>query len=169
MGPQLAWYDRFFCQEYLAFDEHPHTALEIDFLCNTLQLPTNAHILDLGCGYGRHAIPLSKTGLQVTGLDRSPELLQEAITRQIQAKTNVSFVRGDVRQFPFQHPFDAIISLFSSFGYFDDENENFLVLQNIAHALKPDGLFFLETANRDFILAHNPPVQIYRPPNMDTH
>lgn len=166
MGTQPAWYDRFFGQEYLAFDEHPHTALEIDFLRNVLQLPTKAHLLDLGCGYGRHAIPLSETGFCVTGLDRSSELLQEAITRQKKAKSHVSFIRGDVRHIPFQHPFDAIISMFSSFGYFDDENENFLVLQNVANALKTDGLFFIETANRDFIIAHNPPVQVYRPPNM---
>jgi SAM-dependent methyltransferase len=166
MTSQPAWYDRFFRHEYLAFDDHPNTTLEIDFLLNTLQLPNASRLLDLGCGYGRHAIPLAQNDLQVFGLDRSSELLFEAKSRLTYRDTNVSFIRGDVRQFPFALPFDAVISMFSSFGYFDDENENFLVLQNIADALKPGGLFFLETANRDFILAHNPPVQIYRPENM---
>lgn len=166
MDTRPAWYDRFFRQEYLAFDEHPHTDLEIDFLLNTLQLPNQSRLLDLGCGYGRHAIPLAQEGLQVIGLDRSPDLLLEASKRKNNLDIDLSFIRGDVRQLPFEDPFDAIISMFSSFGYFEDENENFLVLQNIAEALKPGGLFFIETANRDFIIAHNPPVQIYRPPNM---
>lgn len=166
MDTQPAWYDRFFRHEYLAFDDHPNTDLEIDFLLNTLQLPDQSCLLDLGCGYGRHAIPLAQEGLHVIGLDRSSNLLQEARTRQKDQNLNLSFIRGDVRQFPFAYPFDAVISMFSSFGYFEDENENFLVLQNIADALKPGGLFFIETANRDFIIAHNPPVQIYRPPNM---
>lgn len=166
MATESAWYDRFFRHEYLAFDEHPNTNLELEFLLNTLQLPNPSRLLDLGCGYGRHAIPLAQNNLQVIGLDRSPELLQDAIQNSPTPNTNLSFIRGDVRQFPFQTPFDAIISMFSSFGYFEDENENFLVLQNISNALKTGGLFLIETANRDFIIAHNPPVQIYRPPNM---
>ncbi|MBT3605251.1 MAG: class I SAM-dependent methyltransferase [Candidatus Latescibacteria bacterium] len=166
MGSESAWYDRFFRHEYLAFDEHPNTNLEVDFLLNTLQLPPQSRLLDLGCGYGRHTIPLAQNDLHVIGLDRSPELLQDATKHLPNSNTNVSFLRGDVRQFPFALPFDAIISMFSSFGYFDDENENFLVLQNISNALKSGGLFLIETANRDFIIAHNPPVQIYRPPNM---
>jgi SAM-dependent methyltransferase len=160
--PQPEWYDRFFRHEYLAFDEHPDTDLEIDFLLNALQLPGASRLLDLGCGYGRHAIPLSQNDLKVIGLDRSSELLTEAVSRLSTQDTDISFVRGDVRHFPFGATFDAVISMFSSFGYFDDENENFRVLQNIADALKVGGLFFLETANRDFIIAHNPPVQIYR-------
>lgn len=165
MTEQTAWYDRFFQREYLAFDDHPNTALEIDFLCNTLNLPSGAQILDLGCGYGRHAIPLAQKGFDVFGLDRSSHLLAEAKSHQDNTN-NPTFIQGDVRDLPFDIPFDAVLSLFSSFGYFEDENENFLVLQNIADALKTNGLFLIETANRDFIIAHNPPVQIYRPPNM---
>lgn len=166
MPSQTAWYKRFFQKEYLAFDTHPHTPLEVDFIADTLQLPQGSHLLDLGCGYGRHAMPLAEKGFRVTGLDLSTDLLQETTDHPLFQSANLSFIRGDVRHFPFSRPFDAILNLFSSFGYFDDENENFLVLQNVAQALKPDGLFFLETANRDFIIAHNPPVQIYRPPNM---
>ena len=36
------WYDRFFSHEYLRFDEHPHTHLEIDFLIQTLALTTSS-------------------------------------------------------------------------------------------------------------------------------
>jgi SAM-dependent methyltransferase len=166
MAEDSAWYDRFFSHEYLAFDDHPDTALEIEFLLSALALPPHSRLLDLGCGYGRHAIPLSLNELHVIGLDRSPELLQKAASNTDIDPTQLSLVRGDVRHLPFLDPFDAVISLFSSFGYFDDENENFQVLQNVSNALTPDGLFFIETANRDFILAHNPPVQIFRPGNM---
>lgn len=164
MSPSPPWYDRFFSHEYLAFDDHPHTALETDFIFTVLSPSPNCQLLDLGCGYGRHAIPLAEKGLNVTGLDRSSVLLAEANARS--NGNNPTFEQGDMRDLPYTKDFDAIISMFSSLGYFEDETENFAVFQNIADALKPKGKLLIETANRDFIVRHNPPVQIYRPEGM---
>ncbi|MDP6041580.1 MAG: class I SAM-dependent methyltransferase [Candidatus Latescibacteria bacterium] len=166
MPSSSPWFDRFFSHEYLSFDDHPHTALEVDFIHTVLSLNKNARLLDLGCGYGRHAIPLAQKNLKVVGLDRSPVLLGEAQSRAQQANPSPAFIRADVRTIPFTETFDAVISMFSSLGYFEDENENFLVLQNIANTLKPGGKLLIETANRDFVVRHNPPVQIYRPEDM---
>jgi SAM-dependent methyltransferase len=166
MPPNEPWYDRFFRTEYLAFDEHPHTALEIDFILNTLNLPNGSRLLDLCCGYGRHAIPLAQSGLSITGLDRSYQMLRAAQQQAQKEATSIHFVRADMRAFPFELPFDAIISLFSSIGYFDNESENFNVIQNIAEALKPGGRFLVETTNRDFVVRHSLPMQVYRPTNM---
>lgn len=163
MSAHLPWYDRFFSHEYLAFDDHPHTALEVDFLHNVLSLPPNARLLDLGCGYGRHAIPLAQKNLTVVGLDRSPVLIAKAQSLAQQQHEAPVFLRADVRAIPFFETFDAVISMFSSLGYFEDENENFLVLQNIADTLSPGGKLLIETANRDFIIRHNLPVQVYHP------
>jgi SAM-dependent methyltransferase len=160
------WFDRFFRHEYLAFDDHPHTDLEIDFLQNVLQLSEEDLVLDLGCGYGRHSIPLNKAGIDIIGLDRSPTMLHTARARASEEDLAISFIQADMRDLPFAQSFDAVISMFSSLGYFEDENENFRVIQNISDALVPEGLFLLETANRDFVVAHNPPVQIYRPDKM---
>jgi len=164
MSSSSPWFDRFFSHEYLAFDDHPHTALEVDFIYNVLSPTKDTHLLDLGCGYGRHAIPLAQKGLTVTGFDLSSVLLAEANTRS--TDQSLTFTRGDMRDLPFNKEFDAVISMFSSLGYFEDEAENFAVLQNIATALKPGGKLLIETANRDFIVRHNPPVQVYHPNDM---
>ncbi|MSS71592.1 MAG: class I SAM-dependent methyltransferase [Candidatus Latescibacteria bacterium] len=75
-------------------------------------------------------------------------------------------VRGDVRHLPFAGGFDAAISMFTSLGYFDDEAENFRVLKGIAGVLKPGGSILIETVNRDAIVRHFRPVQVFRPTGM---
>ena len=161
-GHDLPWYDRFFRHEYLAFDDHPETDLEIEFVRNSLSLTTETNLLDLCCGYGRHAIPLS-THCNVTGLDRSPVMLDRAGSSQ----NSCHLVRGDMRNLPFaSESFDALTSLFSSIGYFDDENENYRVLRNISDVLRVGGRFLIETVNREFVVRHSAPQQIYRPEGM---
>jgi ubiquinone/menaquinone biosynthesis C-methylase UbiE len=160
------WYDRFFQHEYLSFDEHPGTQREVDFLVEVLRLSRGAHLLDLCCGYGRHAIPLSKNDLNVTGVDRSPVMLKRASERATEdegTSGNPDFVRADMSRLPFTSPFDAVISMFSSFGYFEDDDDNFRVLRQVSEVLKPDGLFLLETANREYVVRHFNPVQVYHP------
>jgi SAM-dependent methyltransferase len=71
-----------------------------------------------------------------------------------------------VRHLPFLACFDAAISMFTSIGYFDDEAENFRVLKGIAGALKPGGRVLIETVNRDAIVRHFRPAQVYRPGGM---
>lgn len=156
------WYDRFFRYEYLTFDEHPDTALEADFIQQVLALTNDTQVLDLCCGYGRHTAPLSQQ-CHIVGLDRSSVMLD----RGRQADPSVRYLRGDMRELPFpDEQFDAVLSLFSSFGYFDGEDENYRVLQNIAAALRPGGRFLIETVNREFVVRHSAPQQVYRPDNM---
>lgn len=158
-----AWYDRFFQHEYLTFDEHPESAQEVDFLLETLRLPEEALLLDLCCGYGRHAIPLAGKGLRVVGLDKSPVMLQQARMSAAPLPPALQFIRGDMARLPMSNAFDAVISLFSSFGYFENDDDNFRVLREIAGVLKPGGSFFIETANREFVVRHFNPVQVYHP------
>ena len=162
----LPWYDRFFRHEYLTFDEHPDTDVEIDFLLDALRPEADARFLDVGCGYGRHAIPLAQKGYRTVGIDRSPAMLDAARRAAVQADLCIPLVRADMRTLPFCETFDIALSLFSSFGYFDAEDDNFRALQSIADALAPGGRFLIETANRDFVVRHFSPVQVYRPEGM---
>jgi SAM-dependent methyltransferase len=156
------WYDRFFRHEYLVFDDHPETAIEVDFIQQALLLSPETRVLDLCCGYGRHTNPLSGK-CDITGLDRSDVMLQRASSDA----TSAFFIRGDMRALPFEPGnFSAVLSLFSSFGYFDDESENYRVLQGIAETLTPGGRFLIETVNREFVVRHSSPQQVYRPGNM---
>jgi SAM-dependent methyltransferase len=99
-----------------------------------------ARIVDLGCGAGRHAAALAALGLRVVGLDLSNELLERARARTEHRPT---VVRGDLRRLPFREAFDLVLSLFTSFGYFDDAG-NERALREMARLLVPGGRLVID-------------------------
>jgi SAM-dependent methyltransferase len=152
----MVWYEELFTQDYDRIYFPTFTAernvSEVEFIANVLQIPSNAKILDLACGHGRHALELARRGYQVTGLDLSPRFIQMA--REAAQQLGLSqahFVQADMKDFHFNQPFDAVYCYFTSFGYFTDE-ENNRVLRNVAACLAPRGRFLLETVNRDFAI-----------------
>ncbi len=113
-----------------------------------LQLPTNAKVLDLACGRGRHAVELNRLGYEVRGWDISAESIADA---QQFANPHLQFSVLDMRNdFP-EGNFDAILNLFTSFGYFENLAENQLVLQHIAKALKAEGKWVLDFFNPEYV------------------
>ena len=91
-------------------------------------------------------------GVSSTVLDRSERLLAEGKRRAIEAGVAIKWVLGDMREIPLVPHFDAIINLFTSFGYFDDDSENEQVLQGTARTLKPGGLLLIDVIHRDALL-----------------
>jgi ubiquinone/menaquinone biosynthesis C-methylase UbiE len=144
------WYHTFFGRDYARFDDHPDTALEVSFLRELLP-EEGCSVLDMACGAARHTAPLSRAGYRITGLDRSEALLNRARKK----KGPFNLVRGDVQQVPLpDKSFDAIISIFSSIGYFEDETDNFHVFAEMSRVLKPGGRLIIDTVNRDFFIRH---------------
>ncbi len=129
------------------------TKTEIKFLVKELQFDKSMKILDLACGHGRHANPLAKLGYNVTGVDITRGFLKIAKKEAKEKGISVTYIQKDMRKISFVEEFNRVLLLFTSFGYFEDE-ENFKVLKNIADALKPEGLFCFDTANRDVFLKH---------------
>ena len=152
----MPWWDVYFGELYIRMFETiltpERTAQEVAGVMTMLDLKPDSHILDLCCGQGRHAVPLSQAGYRLTGLDRSAYLLEQARLAADTAGVEVSLVRGDMRKLPWRGEFDACLSLFSAFGYFEDDAENEQVLHQVERALKPGGVFFLDVANRDYCL-----------------
>lgn len=152
----MPWWDVYFGELYMRMFEAiltpERTAQEVAGVMAMLDLNPGSHILDLCCGQGRHAVPLSQAGHRLTGLDRSVYLLEQARSAADTAGVQVQLVRGDMRQLPWREEFDACLSLFSAFGYFEDDAENEQVLLQVASALKPGGVFLLDVANRDYCL-----------------
>lgn len=149
------WYTTFFGHDYARFDEHPETAREVRFLDEALQRcrGSTAYVLDLACGTGRHAIPLARKGYRVIGVDLSAVMLSRARKR----KSSVRWVRADMARVPLaSRSCGAVISMFSSIGYLDDESDNYRVLGEISRVLRPHGIVVIETANRDFFIKHAP-------------
>tara|TARA_R110001632_G_scaffold28927_2_gene77024 strand:- start:47531 stop:48256 length:726 start_codon:yes stop_codon:yes gene_type:complete len=108
-----------------------------------LQLPTNSHILDLPCGKGRHSIYLNSLGYKVTGADLSKNSIHHAKKFE---NDSLNFVVKDMRK-PLSQSYDAIFNLFTSFGYFENDEDDILVLENIKNGLKEHGVMVLDFLN----------------------
>lgn len=160
----VPWYKGFFGEDYLYIYEpvltSERTRREVDGIVNLLGLPQGSSILDLCCGHGRHAIPLAQRGYQVTGQDLSEVFLREA-EKEAQAQgVHVQWVRSDMRNIPFENEFYAAINIFTAFGYLEDQDEDQKVLQQVNKALKPGGLYLLETLHREGLIRHFVPHHI---------
>lgn len=152
------WHRSFFGKDYLDVYGHLLTQesseAEADFVIRSLGLKPGDRALDLCCGTGRHAVPLARAGLEVTGLDMSEEYLALARSAAREAGVKVRFVQGDMREIPFRGEFDAVVNMFTAFGYFDDESDDQRVIDGAAAALRPGGRLLLDLLNRDWVAAN---------------
>ena len=114
-----------------------------------LAKPNGKSILDLCCGPGRWAIPLAQKGFFVTGVDRTRFLLRVARTRAKAAKVKIDWVRADMRDFRQLGSFDLVLSMLTSFGYFDHKDENRMVLRNMFANLKAGGVCLIDLAGKE--------------------
>jgi SAM-dependent methyltransferase len=130
------------------------TASEIRGAAELVGLRRGADILDMGCGAGRHSIGLAVLGHHVVGLDWSPRLIEAAKEDARTAGVRASFVRGDMRRLRFRSRFDAVVNLFTSFGYFDTDAEDLAVLNGVRRALRPTGVFLIDLLNKQWLLRH---------------
>jgi SAM-dependent methyltransferase len=151
------WPITFFDEEYLQIYRpqltEERTDQETQFIAGALDLPRGATVLDLACGFGRHAIGMARRGYQVTGVDFNPRYLEDAAAAAERAGVTVRWMAGDMRAFQAEESFDGVYSYFTSFGYFSDA-ENERVIANVVRALRHSGRFLLDMANRDWILTH---------------
>ena len=124
---------------------------------NQNNVPKDGLILDLACGIGRISIPLVKNGYKVVGIDISPSYIQKAIeyakTENVSDKTH--FIVGDMRKVASElsesSGFDAIVNMWTSMGYWDEETDLNILKQSLTLS-KPGGLFVMHTANRDTLI-----------------
>ena len=144
------WEDAFddkYLKTYVDIVTPKMTDQQMHFLLKELDFKKNDEILDLGCGYGRHAIELAKNGYNVTGVDTSKKFIDIAKKEAQKNNVKIDFLIEDMRNLSFINKFDVIINMFTSFGYFDDESDNELVIQKIHTSLKPNGKFLIDLNN----------------------
>jgi SAM-dependent methyltransferase len=125
---------------------------EVSRLIELLGLPAGARVLDIPCGQGRHAHLLAEAGFDVDGLDFSPELLARAKARGIGPA--LRYTRGDMRRLParWTNRFDAVVNLFTSFGFFLLPSDDERVVTEWARVLKPGGTLVWHGGNRDGVM-----------------
>lgn len=127
----------------------------ITHLLQALAPAPNARFLDLACGRGRHSIFIHRHGYDVTGLDLSAASIADA---NLSATEGLRFAVHDMRE-PLQGEYDFILNLFTSFGYFETNEEHVEVLKNVARSLTPGGTSVLDFFNLHKVLADLVPAQ----------
>ena len=115
--------------------------------------------LDLCCGAGRHSVALAHKGFAVTGVDRTPYLLNRARAHAADSGVSVEFVLEDMREFRRSGAFDLAINIFTSFGYFETPAEELRVLQNVHESLRGGGVFVMEMLGKEYLAAHYVPAR----------
>ncbi len=152
------WYTEFFNEDYLKIYSgrlsQDATERETTFAVRALGLQKGDRVLDLACGHGRHAIALGRRGMVVTGQDLSEDYLRRAREDAAREGVEIETVHGDMRDIPFTGEFDAVINMFTAFGYFDSEDEDVRVLKAAGNSLKRGGQLLLDTINREWVLAN---------------
>src|SRR2546421_5304071 len=163
---ETPWYQAFFGENYLRiygpFLSPERTEQDVEGIVKLLALPPGSTILDLCCGHGRHAIPLAQQGYRVTGQDLSEVFLQRARVAADAQHVQVRWVHGDMRTIPFENAFDAVINIFTAFGYLESDDEDQQVLVQVHKALKPGGLFLLEIIHREGLIRRYEPFGVAR-------
>lgn len=147
------WYKKWFGDEYLAVYAHrdeKEAQQLVQLIFKNLILKPQAKILDLCCGPGRHVSIFADLNFQVCGIDLSATLLRKA-KKNIKNSKNARFIQADMRRLPISSKFDLVLNLFTSFGYFDTDDENIKVLNQIYHVLKKNGIFVLDYFNSAFV------------------
>jgi SAM-dependent methyltransferase len=151
------WWKNYFDAQYL-LEYEPLFALEKDRrevsrIIELLGLPSGARILDVPCGQGRHAHLLAEAGFDVDGFDYSADLLARAKQRGV--GRTLRYTRGDMRRLPARWTgrYDAVLNLFTSFGFFAQPADDQRVIEEFARVLAPGGLLVWHGGNRDGVMA----------------
>jgi cyclopropane fatty-acyl-phospholipid synthase-like methyltransferase len=160
-----AWFDTPFY--HILYKDRDYTEAQhfMDNLTQYLNLPENAKILDLACGKGRHSIYLNSLGYNVTGVDLSENSIKEASKF---ANETLHFKVHDMRETS-EEKYDAIFNLFTSFGYFESDNDNLTTLKAIHNSLDETGFACIDFMNTDYVIENLVPEEIKTIEGIDFH
>ncbi len=151
----MEWWKKYFSDDYLRLYSHDEgqSSREVTAVVRMLQLQAGQKILDLACGFGRHSVVLAQNGFDVTGYDLSDSFLKRAREIADALLVGLNLQQGDMREIPYNEEFDAVINMFTAFGFFDREEDDLKVLEGVSRALKPGGQFIMDVINREYALA----------------
>lgn len=153
------WYKEWFSSKfYLKLYRHRNDEDArnlVNLIQRTLPLKKDDKVLDIACGAGRHSLELARRGYMVTGFDLSSYLINEArnlCSKAPEKDLHVNFLINDMRHFNFNEKFELSVNLFTSFGYFEEDKENFSVIKNASDSIKKGGWFVLDFINKEHII-----------------
>lgn len=138
------WFDTTWYHTLYSDRDYTEASKFIENLIGHLKPKKEAKILDLACGKGRHAMHINRLGYKVWGVDLSSSSIASAIQSE---NERLRFSVHDMRMVYKPNYFDFIFNLFTSFGYFNDREDNLRVMKSVCEGLKPNGIFVLDFLN----------------------
>ncbi|URM35146.1 class I SAM-dependent methyltransferase [Flavobacterium anhuiense] len=163
------WYSSWFDTPYyhILYKDRNYREAQIfmDNLTHYLNLPEKAKVLDLACGKGRHSIYLNQLGYDVLGADLSENSIAEASKN---SNETLHFKVHDMRE-PFEEKFDAIFNLFTSFGYFESDDDNLTTLKAIKESLSEYGFAVIDFMNVANVIENLVPEEVKTVDEIDFH
>lgn len=150
-----SWFDSPYYHLLYSHRNHEEAANFVSRLLDLIQPAKDAHILDIACGRGRHALELYRQGYTVTGIDLSPKNIKYAKeeAKNKQASDALQFMVHDMRK-PLDTQFSHIFNLFTSFGYFKDPEDNIRTLESFRAQLAPNGVGVIDFLNPNWVLSN---------------
>jgi len=150
-----SWFDSPYYHLLYSHRNHEEAANFVSRLLDLIQPAKDAHILDIACGRGRHALELYRHGYAVTGIDLSPENIKYAKeeAKNKQASDALQFMVHDMRK-PLDTQFSHVFNLFTSFGYFKNPEDNIRTLESFRAQLAPNGVGVIDFLNPNWVLSN---------------
>ena len=149
-----SYFNGFYKDIWRSFIPDKFTEKEIEFMLGYFNLGTGSKVLDIMCGYGRHAIGLARSGIKVTAVDNLVEYIDEIKQISINENLDLTSVCEDIIQYKPVEKFDLVICMGNSLNFFDQE-ETEILLSRISSQLNPGGFFFFNTWSLEEIVVRN--------------
>ena len=152
----VEWYnnDEFWdvmSHKLFAVKDPAETKKEIEQIISLTGITPGSKLLDLCCGQGRHSLEFARRGYKVTGVDRTKRYLEKAKKEAARENLSVEFIEDDMTDFKRKIYFNAIITMYTSFGYFEEHNDNMKVLYNSYSSLKKKGLLLIDVVGKEIL------------------
>ena len=151
-----SWFDTPFY--HILYKDRDYSEAQ-DFMTNLteyLNMPEHGTIMDLACGKGRHSVFLNTLGYNVLGVDLSQNSINYA--KQFENET-LKFEVHNMCE-PYDGEFDAVFNLFTSFGYFDKEEDNLNTIKAIHKNLNEYGFGVIDFMNTEYVIEHLVPEEV---------
>lgn len=156
-GEDAQWYQKIWTLDIKDMGWVEKTVQQVDFIWHVLELSGAERVLDMACGFGRHALELARRGCEVVGVDITPDYIREAMQQAQKQGVSAEFLCMDVRSIPFKGEFDVVLNLADgAIGYLETEAENLKIFDVIAAALKPGGKHLMDVCNGGYAAKHFP-------------
>ena len=130
---------------------------EIEQILDLADIPSGRAVLDLCCGIGRHSLELVRRGFRVTGVDRTKQYLDLAAAQAGRETLSLELIQEDMRSFRREESYDAVLNLFTSFGYFEDPRDDQRVVDNVYASLRSGGVLVMQLMSKEVL------ARIFRP------